>query len=72
MCKDKEVEECWNNFWEDIIVKDGNLDLDQIKKELYDYHLLLENTRKLYFELTNGAISKPLTEPSVIINLVEE
>ena len=56
---EKEVEEDYNNLWKDIIEnEDGSVNIEQVKKELYDYSKLMDRTMKLYDELTLGCISK--------------
>lgn len=56
-----DVEETFENFWKDIIEPDGVLDLDQVKRELHDYKMLLDEVPKVYGEITGGRISKPNT-----------
>lgn len=52
----------YNSFWKDIIEKeDGTVDMEQLKKELYDYSMIIENCTKAYMEMTDGNISKPNT-----------
>lgn len=70
---DKEVEEDYINLWKDIIEnEDGSVNIEQVKKELYDYSKLMDRTMKLYDELTLGCISKPNTDIIHIIDKVDE
>jgi len=66
-------EENYNSFWKEIVEnEDGTVNMDQLKKELSDFSLLIRNVTKVYCDLTNGKISKPLTEPAVVIAVVED
>jgi hypothetical protein len=39
---DPDVQQVWEEFWKPFVVKNnGSLDLDQIKKELFDFHTLM-------------------------------
>lgn len=54
----KEVEKVWQEFWKDIICdENGNIDLEQIKKELYDFHIVMNEVPKVYSEITGGMLS---------------
>src|SRR6476646_3900941 len=59
-------------FWGPIITPNGRLDLDQVKRELHDYHTLLEEVPKVYCELTGGAISKPNTAADAVIAMHDD
>ena len=53
-----EVEREYNIFWKEIVEKDGVLDVEQVKKELYDFSRLLRNVSIVYCEITGGRMSK--------------
>lgn len=60
-------------FWKSLVTNpDGSLNLDQIKRELYDYSTLMTNVGKLYYELTDGQISKSNTDTIYIIDAVDK
>jgi len=67
---DKEFEE----FWVPIIfdLENGKLNLEQLKKELFDYSMLLKNVPKVYMEVSGGLISKPNTDPSEVIGALND
>lgn len=65
----KDYEKTYEEFWKDIVEVNGALNLDQVKRELHDCSLLLDNVPKVYHALTNGEVSKPLTDPNVVIQL---
>jgi hypothetical protein len=70
---DENVQKVWDEFWVDILCKeDGLLDLDQMKRELSDYHMLLQNMPSILMEATGGRVSKPNTDRSVVIQLIQE
>jgi hypothetical protein len=69
----KDYEQTYDEFWKDIVEDgNGNLNIDQIKRELHDFRLVMKNTSKIYDQLTFGRYSKPLTRPEYIISTVEE
>lgn len=68
----KDYEVCCEEFWKDLVEKGGILNVDQIKKELFDFHNLITNTSRVYDYVTGGAVSKPLTDPSVVCSLSDE
>lgn len=59
-------------FWKPILEKDGALDLDAMKRELHDYHLIMDEVSKVYDEITAGQFSKCNTEAHHIIDRVNE
>ena len=62
----------YHYFWKDIIEKDGKLDIEQIKKELYDFTTLMNNISKVYCHITGNQISKPLTDPDIVCILADD
>jgi hypothetical protein len=70
---DENVQKVWDEFWADLLTQeDGSMDYDQLKKELSDYHMLLENMPSILMEATGGRVSKPNTDRSVVIGLIQE
>ena len=68
MCDYNEVYEV---FWKDIVEdSDGNIDVEQVKKELADYKMILDEVPKVYDQLVG--LSKPHTRASIITDRVEE
>lgn len=63
----KEYEE----FWKEIVERNGRLNKEQVKKELYDYSILLQEVPKVYYHLTGGRISKPNTLANEVISEAE-
>lgn len=50
----------------------SNAVMEQIKKELFDYHTLLDYVPKVYDEVTDGRISKPNTTADAVIGVYQE
>lgn len=70
---DPEVEKTWKEFWASIIEdENGNVSLDQIKRELSDYHVVLHEVARAYDHITNGHISKPNTAHRFVIDFYEK
>lgn len=58
--KPSDHEAVFDSFWKEIICNpDGTLNLDQVKRELSDYHDCIENVSKVYMHITVGLLSKP-------------
>lgn len=68
---DEVVEAVFDQHWRDIIMPDGEWDLEQVKKELYDYTQFMEETSKVYDHITMGRFSKVNTSAEVIIEDVD-
>ncbi|MED1863298.1 hypothetical protein P4V41_07500 [Fictibacillus nanhaiensis] len=67
----KNHEKVYQEFWKAIVEnEDGTLNVEQIKKELADYRVLLKEVPKVYDEL--AGFSKPHTRASVIISAVND
>ena len=71
---DSEVDRKFQEFWVPIIfdLENGRLNLEQLKKELYDYSMLLDHVPKVYSEVTGGRVSKPNTLPGAVIQEFNE
>jgi len=66
---ERDYERDWLEFWADICTREGELDLEAVKKELSDFRLLIENMVKVYDHVTGGKTSNVLVDPDVIISL---
>lgn len=79
-----DVEAVWQDFWVpclDNAVEGQPLGLsisipgayyEQIKRELYDYHQMMDGLAVLYDDITGGRATKPNTDKRVIARLVDE
>lgn len=69
---DPEVVQDFDTFWRDIVMPGGELDFDQLRRELHDYHDLLVEVPKVYGHITDGRISKPNTLASSVIGVHDD
>lgn len=70
---DNDVNQVFEEFWRPLLCDgDGNIDLEAVKLELYDYRIVLQEVSKVYDHITNGKFSKPNTAHEYIIDAVEE
>ncbi|HDR6289503.1 TPA: hypothetical protein QCU33_005653 [Bacillus cereus] len=67
---DTNYEKDWKERWEEIVMKDGKVDLEQVKKELSDYRYLLQQVPTVYSEL--AGLSKPFYPARTIIERAQE
>ena len=59
---ERDYKKDYEEFWKGIVENaKGNLIKDQIKRELSDYKMVIENCASAYSDMTNGNISKPNT-----------
>lgn len=68
----REVERVWREFWAPIVLRGGKVNLAQVKRELFDFRQVIESVPKVYLAVTGGRVSKPLTDPEVVIALANE
>ena len=67
------IETVWHDFWEPLVTNHhGIINKHQLKKELYDFFIMLDEVPKVYMEVTNGHISKPNTKAYEVIQEYEE
>jgi hypothetical protein len=62
----------YETFWKEIVEEGSTLSLDQVKRELFDFHQLIVNVPKILEHVTGGACSKPLTDVNVVCSLADE
>ncbi len=66
------VEGMWRRFWEPLVCPNGTFDLEQVKKELFDFGRVMEQVSLVYANITGGRISKPNTDAGVVIAVVDD
>ncbi len=66
------VDEVFDEFWADIVCPRGVWVVEQVKRELFDYHSLLSEVPSVYLHVTSGRISKPNTLASEVIGVHDE
>lgn len=69
---DADIEKVWQDFWLPIVAPDGVVDLQQIKRELFDFHTVIREVPKVYREITGNLFSKANTQTGYIIEAAEQ
>lgn len=69
---DEDVERTWKTFWAGTMAPNGVVDLEAVKRELFDYACLLDAVPKVYMHVTGGKVSKPTTLPDVVIAMADD
>lgn len=71
--EEEDYEKDYDTYWKGIIEnEDGSVNLDQVKRELYDYSSLMTNATRVYMVVTGGMVSKTNTMSSSIISVYNE
>lgn len=71
--KDKEIDKLFKEFWKPLVSKsDGTLDVELVKKELFDFYTLMGHLTKMYDHISGGIISIVNTHPEAVIQIYEE
>ena len=69
----EEVEKVYQEFWKDIVEnEDGTLNVEQVKKELADYSMVMDNCASAYEEMSGSLITKPNTYFSEVLKIFQE
>lgn len=69
----EEVEKVYQDFWKDIVEnEDGTLNVEQVKKELADYSMVMDNCSSAYEEMSGSLITKPNTYFSEVLKIFRE
>lgn len=70
---DPEAEKVYQEFWKDIICnEDGSININQLKKELYDCSRMMDNVPTVYCEVTGGLLSYPTYKAETVLNIFRE
>lgn len=72
MRPEQDPEEVYEQFWKDLVEVDGEVNLEQVKKELSDFKWAMDNVPIVYGEITGYATSNIRVIPSQIISLADE
>lgn len=67
-----EYEKDYEEFWKDVVESNGVLDIDKVKRELFDYHFVMKNVSEVYMAVTGGKLSKPNYYAETIITEFED
>ena len=66
------VESVWKGFWKDIVTKNGEIDLERIKRELFDFYNVMQDVPRVYDRITNGKMSYITYKAEAVLQVVEE
>lgn len=55
--------DCWETFWKEQVTVDGELDIEQVKQELFNYKTLLDQINQPQNEIM---------QPQILIQLAAE
>ena len=57
----------WEEFWKEIVTNpDGSINLEQLKKELSDFSIVMEEVPKVYTHITGGKLSYITYQANVV------
>jgi hypothetical protein len=63
----------WESFWKEHVCNpDGTINLEQLKKELYDFSFVMEQVPKVYCHITGGKLSKVMYPAKTVISVADE
>jgi hypothetical protein len=62
----------WNEFWAPICAPDGQLNLDQVMRELHDFKGMMRSVSEVYCHISGDKLSKPNYEAAVVIQVADE
>lgn len=68
----KTAEDVYQEFWAGLVEVDGVVDVEQVKKELYDFYVLMCEVPKVYMHVSGSRVSKPNTMAFEVISLSDE
>lgn len=68
----RDYKEEYEYFWKEIVEVNGVLNLDQVKRELFDFSFMINEVPKVYDHISGGHISKPLTHAHHLIDKFDE
>lgn len=71
--RDESVEYKWDTFWKGIVCHpDGTINIDQLKKELHDFHFVMHEVPKVYRHVTGDRLSKIMYPAETVIGVADE
>lgn len=62
----------WQRWAEVVCNEDGSINIEQLKKELSDFSMLIEGLPRLFMHVTGGQCSMPNTHASVVMCLHDD
>jgi hypothetical protein len=68
----QDYEQDYDAFWKGILENhDGTINMDQLKRELFDFRKLMNNAAKVYEHITGGTITKVETNADAVISVAD-
>lgn len=67
-----DVDREWEAYWCALLAPNGALDVERVKREMYAFSMLADDVSKVYMAVTGDKVSKPGTDPDVVIGLAKE
>jgi hypothetical protein len=61
-----------DEFWKDIIYKDGKINEEQVMKELADFYFVIQEVPKVYCHVTGGMLSYVTYPAQTIISVADD
>lgn len=67
------AQQVWDDFWAEICLdENGNVDMEQVKKELADFRFIIQEVPKVYSHVTGGELSKPMYYAKGVVEKADE
>lgn len=60
------------DFWSEIVINEGEIDIDSVKKELQDFYFMMGQVSEVYSHITGGRFSKQMYYSNHIISEADE
>lgn len=70
--EDKDYMQVYKEHWKELVAPNGELVLDLVARELYDYGVLLDSVPGVYMHVTGDRISKPHTLSGAVISEADD
>lgn len=68
-----EVNQVFDDLWAKIVLNpDGSLNVEQVKRELFDFKIVMGEVGKVYMEISGGRLSKLDYTAEAVLGVVEE
>lgn len=69
----EDYEQVYEDFWKELVANpDGTLNVDAVKRELFDWYFAMGEVAEVYCHITDGALSKPNYYASGVISVADE
>lgn len=69
---EKTIDEVWEYWSKYFVEKDGSINVENLKKELYDLDFCTDQISKVYCTITGGMLSKTNYYAGTIIGVYEQ